>query len=560
MPQIPIAQRPDMAFTQDIGPQPVSPAGWRSLPSNFAQSAESSAAEMIQGIGAAASGILNAGAEFLKKSQDAADYDAFHEARRFAKTEFDKFHSDIQTRTDYDNFEKDYLETAKRVDEGVKPFLDKAGNHAKRVISQDIADMSADMGVNTRAIGRQRKIIDLKNSAVNQINWYVDHDDIAGASARIAEADKSGLLFPGEVEQLKNNVQERQECNNIAKSIDSGNAGIVFDQLKERDESGKYKNFGKLSEKSRLALLGYADRKKTEYENNVKDSLVEMLNNGELTEDVINSYPIKQGVKNELIKSVRQQSKEFWADVEKEAESVLKEQEAAWTDEAESLAFDIVREEWSDKPEDRQKQYGEYQDKILSLNVDEAKKKTLWMSLKSSFEAKEKPDSSYQSGFVYKAMVDMLKKSYDAGRFKVMLKDRTWPIFNVYSDEAEQKIRHVELLQKMDEMFKENPDISMEAAVKWGKEQLDALQSGKVKTFVESKFSPAIGRISARGETFRLARLRQGRAQGEAEVRTFNPPVAQNTGDLNPGEVRMFDKSGKSYIVDKNTKEVLRAE
>lgn len=417
MPQIPLTQRPDLIQT--------APAG-RFMNGNAFQAAPIQAREYISpgagvnALGRGVAGALDAGAEFFKKAQESTDYIATQEAHRFARNQIDAFHADLQNRTDYENFSKDYQEKLKSVEEGVQPFLDKASNPAKMMFQQQFSDLTEGAAVRTRAFANQRRVTNDK--AVNNgfIDDAIEREDLPGAEAALNKGVQLGYYMPAELEQKKRSISTEVEFVSARKIIDKDNDPEMREKLLAKDDKGEFVNWKGITVKNRDRLANYADKKYTEYSNALMPAMAVKLDEGELSHEEIDSSKLSKDDKAKLHRAVFKYDEELMKRVNNES---VKADEDLIKFNTNAVELKIHEYDWSNDESERAKQVKEWQGKVYALELPAKETRTTLEYL----ERKSKESFAYQRDYTYKLGKKMIS---DAANIGIQLPEYQTSVFN----------------------------------------------------------------------------------------------------------------------------------
>ena len=490
MPQIPLTQRPDLIQT--------APAG-RFMNGNAFQAAPIQAREYISpgagvnALGRGVAGALDAGAEFFKKAQESTDYISTQEAHRFARNQIDAFHADLQNRTDYENFSKDYQEKLKSVEEGVQPFLDKASNPAKMMFQQQFSDLTEGAAVRTRAFAQQRMITNNREASMGLIEDRISAGDPEGAKVEKNKSISLGLFHSAESDKIDRQINSKIEFNGIAKAIQSGSAKIESGRLMEMNDDGSYKNYPNIHVNDRLNLKREADNVDIANENQASDYLRHEFMVGSLTQETIDKMPVSPKTKDNFTHDLKQRALEI-----KKGEYETKK--AEWTDASEKLSFAIDREKFSDNKQKREAQKAKYLEMIENLNLPIKTRHALYNQLDTRFK---EPKEAENKGLVYDTIKKKIKDAYESGfnkngstipgsGFGVMTVDSPWHNWanDQYATPVQQYGAYVRLDQGWNEAYKNNPKMSPEESVQWFDTNYAIIRDPKVITNLQNVFAP----------------------------------------------------------------------
>lgn len=535
MPEIPLTQRPDLIRTAPVG---------RFIGGNGFQSAPISAREYISpgdGVNALGRGTavaLDAGAEFFRKAQEATDYVSAQEAHRFARNQIDAFHTELQSRTDYENFEKDYQDKLKAVEEGVQPLLEKASERGKMVFGQQLSDLTEGAAIKTRAISMQRRVTNDREALNSVIDDYIEKGNPEGARIEKKKGIKLGLFHPAESEKIDRRINAKTEFNGIAKSIQSGSAKIESEKLMERNKDGSYVNYPHIHENDRLNLKRVADNVTAANENQAHDYLRHNLMTGTLTEKMIDDMPVTQKAKDNFKEDLKQRNESI-------RKNELENQKAVWDETSTDISMQIYDAKFSGDKDERERQKAEILNTINEKKLPTKTRLELFKQLDSKFKT---PKEAENKGLVYEAIKKKIKETYDAGfkdgnvvpgsGFAVRTIDS--PFYKWKNDEyatPEQQFgAYVRLAQAWEDTYRDNPKMSPEQATQWFDQNFAQIIEPKVITNLQAEFSP-----------------KNGKPDTSFAVNLSTPSTQSNPS----GEI-VQDINGKAAVFDAQTKKFKR--
>lgn len=501
MPQIPITQRPDLNPVNPIG-QFVNGSAFQAMPISAREYI--SPGDGVAALGRGIANVLDAGADFSRKSQAATDYLAEQEANRFARTQLDEFGKDLETRTDYENFDRDYKEKIKSVGEGYQVFMEKVSPQHKEIMKQKLLDISENGRVGVHAISNQRKVTNDRESNNAIVQDYIDRGDTGGAKAAVSNGIKLGLYHPAEQETWNRHIESTATFLGIQKTIDAGTDPDMADKIVARDGKGEFVNFknangtSAISIQNRHLLENYAKDKYSEYANTVRSEMTDKLNSGELMQSDIDASKLKLKDKNWFNSALKKQNQEWLktelADMSAEDKLRAEDEKTAVKFNVDTAKLKLCEQEWSDDPGERANEIKTWQDKIYGMNLDPGETRELLKTIDSEV----RDNKAYQEDPVYGQGKKYITEAYNKGiklqgywTKKKLISDPDG-FGNKQSSKEFQAARFSDLTRWWNSTYKNNPGMKPEEATRLIQNEVRKIYEGTVKSYLSNAFAPGV--------------------------------------------------------------------
>ncbi len=193
-----------------------------------------------------------------QKMQEVANYSILSDADRQMRKATADFHASLAGRTDETNWEKDWLDKADEVRQGIYD-QHGAGPALQRQLDTHFKDWTQANGIEVRSLARKQTI----NRAVERANLAADEaakdGDEPGVKAALEPLISLGAAYPEQVQGMVLKHLDRID-HYAATNFITADPIHAEESLQEKDAKGNYVNFPRLTPEARLTLGFQAHR------------------------------------------------------------------------------------------------------------------------------------------------------------------------------------------------------------------------------------------------------------------------------------------------------------